>query len=96
MRQAQRPPPPTPPRQIDDERLWASLVELEEIGAYDDAATGLRGVRRLALTDEDDRARRLVVRWMREAAMAVRVDEIGNVHAVRRLADEPGGTVGAR
>ncbi len=28
---------------IDRERLWASLMELREIGAYDDEATGLRG-----------------------------------------------------
>jgi N-carbamoyl-L-amino-acid hydrolase len=82
MSQEQDPTRP-PLLQIDGERLWATLMELKEIGAYDDEPTGLRGVRRLALTDEDDRARRLVVRWMREAGMAVRVDEIGNVYAVR-------------
>jgi hypothetical protein len=43
---------------INRERLWASLMELEQIGAYDDQATGLRGVRRLALTDADAEARR--------------------------------------
>lgn len=69
--------------QVNGDRLWSSLMELKEIGAYDDQATGLRGVRRLALTHEDDQARRLVVRWMREAGMSVRVDEIGNVYAVR-------------
>ena len=62
--------------------------ELKEIGGYDDAATGLRGVRRLALTDEDDRARRLVVGWMRDAGMTVRIDEIGNVYAVRPGRDQ--------
>ncbi len=36
---------------IDRERLWATLMELKEIGAYDEEATGLRGVRRLALND---------------------------------------------
>ncbi|SDX65869.1 N-carbamoyl-L-amino-acid hydrolase [Geodermatophilus africanus] len=82
MTRTQDPTPP-PLLRIDGERLWAALMQLKEIGAYDDAATGLRGVRRLALTDEDDRARRLVVQWMREAGMAVRVDEIGNVYAVR-------------
>ncbi len=69
--------------QVNGDRLWSTLMELKEIGGYDDPATGLRGVRRLALTDEDDAARRLVVRWMREAGMTVRVDEIGNVYAVR-------------
>ena len=73
----------TPPVMINSDRLWDTLMELKEIGAYDDAATGLRGVKRLALTDEDDQARRLVVSWMREAGMTVRVDEIGNVYAVR-------------
>ncbi len=43
---------PRPLLRIDRERLWANLMQLKEIGGYD-AATGLRGVRRLALTDED-------------------------------------------
>ncbi|HYY09941.1 MAG TPA: M20 family metallo-hydrolase [Kineosporiaceae bacterium] len=64
---------------VDRERLWANLMRLKEIGGYDDAATGLRGVKRLALTDEDAEARRLVVDWMRDAGLAVRVDRIGNV-----------------
>ena len=40
---------------VDRDRLWADLMQLKEIGAYDDVPTGLRGVRRLALTDEDAR-----------------------------------------
>jgi len=68
---------------IDRRRLWASLVELREIGAYDDEATGLRGVRRLALTDADAEARRRCVQWMVEAGLQVRVDRIGNVYATR-------------
>jgi beta-ureidopropionase / N-carbamoyl-L-amino-acid hydrolase len=68
---------------IDRERLWASLMELREIGAYDDQATGLRGVRRLALTDADAEARRRCVQWMVEAGLQVRVDRIGNVYATR-------------
>ena len=27
---------------INRERLWANLMQLKEIGAYDDASTGLR------------------------------------------------------
>ena len=68
---------------VDRDRLWASLMELKEIGAYDDAATGLRGVRRLALTDADADARRRCVQWMTEAGLEVRVDRIGNVYATR-------------
>jgi N-carbamoyl-L-amino-acid hydrolase len=68
---------------IDRERLWASLMELREIGAYDDEPTGLRGVRRLALTDADAQARRRCVHWMVEAGLTVRVDRIGNVYATR-------------
>jgi N-carbamoyl-L-amino-acid hydrolase len=72
---------------VDRDRLWRTLMQLKEIGGYDDAPTGLRGVRRLALTDEDAEARRLVVSWMREAGLAVRVDRIGNVYAERAGAD---------
>jgi beta-ureidopropionase / N-carbamoyl-L-amino-acid hydrolase len=73
---------------VNRERLWGDLMRLKEIGGYDDAATGLRGVRRLALTDEDAEARRLVVAWMREAGLSVRVDRIGNVYA-ERAGEEP-------
>lgn len=68
---------------IDRDRLWKTLMELKEIGAYDDAATGLRGVRRLALTDADAEARRRCVQWMAEAGLEVRIDRIGNVYATR-------------
>jgi hypothetical protein len=66
---------------INRGRLWDSLMELKEIGAYDDEPTGLRGVRRLALTDADAEARRRCVRWMVEAGLEVRVDRIGNAYA---------------
>ena len=72
-----------PQVRIDRDRLWSNLMQLKDIGGYDDASTGLRGVRRLALTDEDAEARRLVVSWMREAGLTVRVDRIGNVYAER-------------
>jgi N-carbamoyl-L-amino-acid hydrolase len=68
---------------IDRARLWDTLMELKQIGAYDDEATGLRGVRRLALTDADAEARRRCVQWMTEAGLEVRVDRIGNVYATR-------------
>jgi N-carbamoyl-L-amino-acid hydrolase len=68
---------------INRERLWDSLMELRQIGAYHDVATGLQGVRRLALTDADAQARRRCVAWMLEAGLEVRVDRIGNVYATR-------------
>src|SRR5712691_11547712 len=68
---------------INRDRLWTSLMELKQIGAYDDDATGLRGVRRLALTDADPEARRRCPAWMLQAGLTVRVDRIGNVYATR-------------
>lgn len=68
---------------INRERLWSTLMELKQIGAYDDEATGLSGVRRLALTDADAEGRRRCVQWMIEAGLEVRVDRIGNVYATR-------------
>jgi len=68
---------------IDRDRLWRTLMELKQIGAYSDEATGLQGVRRLALTDADAEARRRCVEWMVEADLEVRVDRIGNVYATR-------------
>src|SRR5215468_3135615 len=68
---------------INRGRLWASLMELKQIGAYHDEATGLQGVRRLALTDADAEARRRCVDWMLQARLTVRIDRIGNVYATR-------------
>ena len=72
---------------IDGERLQASLAELARIGAYVDERTGLTGVNRLALTDDEAAGRRLVVQWFRDAGLAVRVDRMGNVYARREGSD---------
>ncbi|WP_026120412.1 M20/M25/M40 family metallo-hydrolase [Nocardiopsis potens] len=66
---------------IDGDRLWASLMELARIGTYDDAETGLTGVDRRSLTDEDAEGRRLLVRWMSEAGLEVAIDEMGTASA---------------
>src|SRR5258706_2856492 len=58
---------------INGERLWASLMELAQIGA-----TPKGGVCRLTLTDLDRQGRDLVLKWAREAGMAVTIDKIGN------------------
>lgn len=68
---------------IDGERLWASIRQLAQIGAYEDERTGLTGVNRLALTDADAEGRRLVKRWFEEAGLEVRVDRIGNCYGRR-------------
>ena len=59
---------------INGQRLWDSLMELAHIGA-----TPKGGVKRLALTDLDRQGRDLVVKWAREAGLAITVDQIGNV-----------------
>ena len=63
---------------VNGARLWASLMEIGEIGA-----TPAGGCRRLALTDEDRRARDLFVSWVTATGATVTVDRIGNVFARR-------------
>ncbi len=64
--------------QVNGERLWASLMELAQIGA-----TEKGGVCRLAASDLDGEARRLFIRWCEEAGCTVTVDRIGNIFARR-------------
>ncbi|MGH7064391.1 MAG: Zn-dependent hydrolase, partial [Stellaceae bacterium] len=64
--------------QINGERLWASLMELAEIGA-----TPKGGVCRLAASDLDGAARRLFIRWCEAAGCTVSIDQIGNIFARR-------------
>lgn len=71
-------------RNINGERLWASLEALGRIGAYQDEASGLSGVRRLALSKEDGEGRRHVVAEMKAAGLEVTVDRIGNVYGRRK------------
>jgi N-carbamoyl-L-amino-acid hydrolase len=58
---------------INGERLWASLMELAQIGA-----TPKGGVCRLTLTDLDKQGRDLVIGWAKDAGMSVTIDKIGN------------------
>lgn len=73
---------------INDERLWASLMEMAKIGA-----TPQGGVRRLALTEEDRLGRDLFAAWCRDAGMTVRIDRIGNLFARREGSDPQAKTV---
>jgi N-carbamoyl-L-amino-acid hydrolase len=63
---------------IDGNRLNAMLQELAAIGA-----TPGGGVTRLTLSDEDKAARELLARWMTEAGLDVRIDDLGNMSAIR-------------
>lgn len=57
------------------------LEQLRELGAIGhDAVQG--GRTRIALTDEEKAGRDLLVRWMRELDLEVRVDQIGNIFGV--------------
>ena len=64
--------------QVNGERLWASLMELAQIGA-----TPKGGVCRLAASDLDGEARRLFIRWCEAAGCTVTIDRIGNIFACR-------------
>lgn len=78
-------PPATLP--VDSDRLWSSLMVLARIGEYPDAATGLMGVNRQALTDEDAAGRRLLIGWMEDAGLTVTIDAMGNVFGRREGTD---------
>jgi len=66
---------------IDKRRLEQSIEELGRIGR-----TPRGGLTRLALSDEDKRGRDWMVSRMREAGLAVTVDQMGNIFG-RRAAD---------
>jgi N-carbamoyl-L-amino-acid hydrolase len=63
---------------IDRSRLERSIQDLGRIGE-----TPNGGLTRLALTDDDRRARDQMVRWMRDAGLAVRIDRMGNIFGER-------------
>jgi len=66
------------PARLSDRHLFANLDALAEIGAIEGG-----GCARLALTDEDKAGRDLVVGWMKELGLEVRIDAIGNVIGLR-------------
>ena len=63
---------------IDVERVLRRLGDLATVGAIPDTT----GCARLALSDADRSARDLVVSWMRDLGLEVRIDAIGNVAGV--------------
>jgi beta-ureidopropionase / N-carbamoyl-L-amino-acid hydrolase len=66
------------PLTVNADRLHASLADLARIGA-----TPAGGVTRLALSDEDRRARDLLSTWLRDAGLEPKVDDVGNISAIR-------------
>jgi len=69
---------PADPLRVDGDRLWRDLMAMAEIGPTPGGGSG-----RLALTDDDRRARDLFVRRAEEAGLGVRVDRLGNIFARR-------------
>lgn len=61
---------------IDEDRLWASLMDAAKIGRGDHG-----GNRRLALTDEDREMRDVFVQWCEASGCSVSVDQAGNIRA---------------
>lgn len=59
---------------VNAKRLQATLEEMAKIGA-----TPGGGVHRLAVSDEDKRARDLFLSWLREIDLEIVVDEMGNI-----------------
>ena len=66
------------PLQISSDRLFSRLDTLAQIGTTPEG-----GVRRLALTDADKGGRDLVVSWMKELGLDVKIDQIGNIFGIR-------------
>lgn len=64
---------------IDSARLMRRLEQLGGIGAIEGG-----GCCRLALSDEDEAGRDLVVSWMERLGLAVTVDAIGNIFGLRQ------------
>jgi allantoate deiminase len=63
--------------QINQQRLWDTLMKLGEIGAGSNVAE--EGVTRLSLSLEDLKARQFVIDVMKESGLKVRVDSVGNI-----------------
>ena len=65
---------------IDSARLGRLLTEMGDVGRR----PGFKGVTRLALSEEDGKARDLLIQWMEEEHLKVSIDSIGNIFGVRK------------
>ncbi|MDS1142282.1 Zn-dependent hydrolase [Pusillimonas sp. SM2304] len=77
---------PTKAVSLDGQHLLAQIHALAAVGA--DAEAG--GRTRIALTDAEKDGRDLVVQWMRELRLDVRVDRIGNIFGILQAATDEG------
>ncbi|MCY1481157.1 N-carbamoyl-L-amino-acid hydrolase [compost metagenome] len=68
---------------IDGARLWASLMDMAQVGA-----TARGGSRRLALSEEDRAGRELFEGWCRDAGLSLHRDAVGNLFARRAGEDD--------
>mgnify|MGYP001027100754 FL=1 len=76
---------------VNSSRLDESLKEMSMIGRNENG-----GISRLALTEEDGRARLLFKRWCEELGMDVRLDDLGNMYArYEGVNDEPPVLIGS-
>ena len=66
----------------NQQRLWDAHMEMAVFGA-----TPKGGMGRLALTDDDKKARDLFVDWSKQADCDVRIDLVGNIFARRKGTD---------
>ncbi len=64
------------------QRLWDAHMEMAVFGA-----TPKGGMGRLALTNDDKKARDLFVDWSKQAGCDVRIDAVGNIFARRKGTD---------
>lgn len=71
---------------LDGVTLLRQLRELGELGT--DTAMG--GRTRIALTDDERAGRDLVVKWMHELDLEIRIDRIGNIFGTLRSASDDG------
>jgi N-carbamoyl-L-amino-acid hydrolase len=71
---------------LDGARLIEQLRQLGEVGADHEGG----GRTRIALTDDERAGRDLVVEWMRELDLEVRIDRIGNMFGTLRAGSDDG------
>ncbi|WP_157692458.1 M20 family metallo-hydrolase [Paenibacillus tuaregi] len=64
-------------------RYIESFDKLLACGGYQEN----RGLTRLALTDEDKAARDMLVAWMEDANLTVKIDDMGNIYGIREGKD---------
>jgi len=71
-------PTEAPKCAINSERLWSSIMGMAALGGLPGG-----GCDRQALTDTDRAARDLFVEWARAAGCAIKIDQFGNIFAIR-------------